>query len=96
MFYQEALPKFRFLSHVDSLLTIGDRHWRKVAATFKKAESVNLLTFALNGCLFMWDAYFFRGAYKHDVVVVMKMGCLYSWVLVLCGCLLSRFYGTVL
>ena len=25
MFYQEALPKFRFLSRVDSLLTIRDR-----------------------------------------------------------------------
>ena len=26
MFYQEALPKFWFVSRVDSLLTIGDRH----------------------------------------------------------------------
>ena len=41
MFYQEALPKFRFLSHVDNLLTIGDR---QVAATFKKAESANSLS----------------------------------------------------
>ena len=27
----------------------------------------------------MWDAYFCMGAYKHDVVVVTKNGCLYSW-----------------
>ena len=32
MFYQEALPEFRFLSRVDRLLTIRDRHWQKVAA----------------------------------------------------------------
>ena len=47
MFYQDALPKLRFLSRVDSLLTIGDRHWRKVAATFEKAESTNSLPFAV-------------------------------------------------
>ena len=41
--YQEALPKFLFLSHVDSLLTIGNRHWRKVATMFEKAESANSL-----------------------------------------------------
>ena len=36
-----------FLSCVDSLLTIGDRHWRrKVATTFEKAESTNSLPFA--------------------------------------------------
>ena len=46
MFYQEALLKFRFLSRVDTLLTIGDRHWRKVAAMFKKAESANSLPLA--------------------------------------------------
>ena len=93
MFYQEALPKFRFLSRVDSLLTIGDRHWRKVAATFEKAESANSLPFAQNGCLFMWGAYFCMGAYKRDVVVVIKMGAYIHGVLILCGCLLSRFYG---
>ena len=36
MFYQEALPKFRFLSPVDSLLTIGDRHWQKEPLRSKK------------------------------------------------------------
>ena len=35
-----------------------------------------------NGCLFMWGAYFRMGAYKCDVVVVIKrvpifMGCLF-------------------
>ena len=33
------------------------------------------------------------GAYKHDVVVVIKMGTYIHGVLILCGCLLSRFYG---
>ena len=47
MFYQEALPKFWLLSHVDSLLTIRDRHWQKVAATFEKAESANSLPFVV-------------------------------------------------
>ena len=27
----------------------------------------------------MWGAYFCMGAYKNDVVVVIKNGCLYSW-----------------
>ena len=90
MFYQEALPKFRFLSCVDSLLTIRDRHW----ATFEKAESASSLPFARNGCLFMWGVYFCMGAYKRDVVVVIKMGVYTHGVLILCGCLLSQFYGT--
>ena len=84
MFYQEALPTFRFLSRVDSLPTIGDRHWRKVAATFEKAKSANSLPFAVH---------FHMGAYKLDVVVVIKMGAFFHGVLILCGCLLSRFYG---
>ena len=96
MFYQEVLPKFRFLSRVDSLPTIGDRHWRKVAATFEKAESANSLPFARNGCLFMWGAYFCMGAYKRDVVVVIKMGAYIHGVLILCGYLLCQYYGTVI
>ena len=32
-------------------------------------------------------------AYKCDVVVVIKMGAYIQGVLILCGCLLSRFYG---
>ena len=73
MVYQEVLTKFRFLYCVDSLLTFGDRHWRKVAATFKKAES---LPFAV---YFYMGAYFCMGAYKRDVVAVIKMGAPYSW-----------------
>ena len=34
------------------------------------------------------------GAYKRDVVVVIKMGAYIHGVLILCGCLLSRFYGS--
>ena len=33
------------------------------------------------------------GAYKRDVVVVINMGAYIHVVLILCGCLLSRFYG---
>ena len=77
MFYQEALPKFRFLSCVDSLLTFGDTHWRKVAATFKKAESANSLPFAVP---------FHMGAYKRDVVVVIKMGAYIHGVLIFRTC----------
>ena len=43
----------------------------------------------------MWGAYFCMGAYKRDVVVVIKMGAYIQGVLILCGCLLSRFYGIV-
>ena len=33
------------------------------------------------------------GAYKRDVVVVTKIGAYIHRVLILCGCLLSQFYG---
>ena len=59
-------------------------------------ESANSLLFALNGRLFMWGACFCVGAYKRDVVAVIKMGAYIHGVLILCGCLLSRFYGSVL
>ena len=78
---------FWFLSHVDSLLIIGDRHWRKVAAMFKKADSANSLPFVVHVHM---------GAYKRDVVVVIKMGAYIHGVLILCGCLLSRFEGNQL
>ena len=74
LFNQEALPKFCFVSRVDILLTIGDRHWRKLAVTFNKAESANSFHLYSNGCLFMWGAYFCKGAYERNVVVVIKMG----------------------
>ena len=47
----------------------------KVAATFEKAESANSLPFAVP---FHVGAYFRMGAYKCDVVVVIKMGAYYS------------------
>ena len=85
------MPKFWFVSRGNSLFAIGDRHWQKLAATFDKAESANSLPFAQQrvpfhvGCLFR--------AYKRDEVVVIKMGAYIHGVLILCGCLLSRFYG---
>ena len=36
----------------------------------------------------MWGAYFCMGAYKHDVVVVIKMGAHIHGVLIFYGCLL--------
>ena len=41
----------------------------------------------------MWGAYFCTGAYKRDVVVVIKTGAYIYGVLILCGCLLSQFYS---
>ena len=32
------------------------------------------------------------GAYKHDVVAVIKMGAYFHGILIFYGCLLSRFY----
>ena len=93
MFYHEALPKFQFLSRVDSLLTIGDGHWRKVAATLEKAESANSLLFAQNGCLFIWVLVFVWVLINADVVVIIKMGAYIHGVLILCGFLLSQLYG---
>ena len=34
------------------------------------------------------------GTYKRNVIVVIKMGAYIHGVLILCGCLLSRFYCT--
>ena len=72
------------------MLEIGDRHWRKVAATFEKAESANSLSFLVPVHV---SAYFCVGVYKRDVVVVIKMGAYIHGVLILCGCLLSQFYS---
>ena len=94
-FYQEALPIFWVVSCVDSLLTIGDRHWRKLAATFEKAKPANSLPFMWYGCLFMWGAYFCMGAYKRDVVAVIKMGAYIHRVLILCGCLFYFGYTLI-
>ena len=77
MFYQEALPEFRFLFHVDSLLTIRDIHWQKVATTFEKAKSV------IHFCLHRTGA-FSCGVPIFLWVLIMRCGCnqngcLYSW-----------------
>ena len=66
MFYQEALPKFKFYPMLIACLQLEIAiHWRKVAAMFDKTESANSLPFAVP---------FHVGAYKRDVVVVIKMG----------------------
>ena len=74
-FIKRPCLNFWFVSRVDSLLTIiGDRHWQKLAAMFKKSRITKFTP--LKGafsCGLMWGAYFCMGAYKHDVVVVMKM-----------------------
>ena len=61
-----------------------------VAATFENAESAN--TFRLR-CLFMWVPIFVWVLINGDVVVVIRMGAYIHGVLILCGCLLSLFYG---
>ena len=87
MFYQEALPKFWVASRVDSLLTNGDRHWRKLAAIRLKSRISNFTSvYTLTG--FMWGAYFCMGAYKRNVVVVIKIGAYIHGVLI--------FYGLVI
>ena len=62
----------------------------KVAATYEKAESVNLFLFAVP---FHVGAYFCMGAYKRDVVVVIKMGAYIHGMLIFYECLLSQFYA---
>ena len=52
---------------------------------FKKAKSANSLPFAVH---FHMGAYFCMGAYKRDVIVVIKwvpifIGCLFMWVLII-------------
>ena len=54
-----------------------------MAATFEKAESANTLLFTVP---FHVGAYFCMGAYKRDVVVVIKMGAYIHGMLILCGC----------
>ena len=92
MFYQEALPKFWLISCVDSLLTIGDRHWRKLATTFKKPNQQIHFRLHSNEYLFIWGACFCMGAYKHDLVVVIKMCGRIQGCFIFYGCLLSRLY----
>ena len=61
----------------------------KSSCYVRKAESANSPPFARNGVPFHMGAYFCMGAYKCDVVVVIKMGAYTHGMLILCGCLLS-------
>ena len=88
MFYREAFPKFWFVFHVDSLLTIGDRHWRKLPN-----QQIHSICTVMGAFSFMWGTYFYMGAHKCDVIVVIKMCAHIHGVLLFCGCLLSQFYG---
>ena len=67
------------------ILSLAERlQWRNVAVR--------------NRCLFMWSVYFCMGAYKRDVVVVIKMGAYIHGVLIFYGCLITtlalRIYGS--
>ena len=86
MFYQEALLKFCVsIACLQVERDTGERHWRG-AATFQKAESANSLLFVAP---FYVGAHFCMGAYKPNVVVVIKIGAYIHGVLILCECLLS-------
>ena len=71
------MPKFWDVSHVNSLLTIGYIQWRKLAVMFQRLNLQIQFCLHRNGYLFMWGAYFCVGAYKRDVVVVIKMGAIF-------------------
>ena len=74
--YQKALPKVWFLSHFNNLLTIGDRQWRKLPASFKSQLS-KFTSLCPVEC-----AYFCMGAYKYYIVAVITifMGAYFVWV----------------
>ena len=71
MFYQEASPEFHFYPVSITCLQLEIDTGKKIAATFEKSESANSLPFAV---YFHMGAYFCMGAYKRNVVVVIKMG----------------------
>ena len=71
MFYQEALPTFRLLSHVDSLLTIGDRHWWKLTTAFEKAESAKFISICM-----------VTGAFSRGVPIFYGYLAYFLWVLI--------------
>ena len=79
MSYQEALPKFRFFPVLIACYKRRET-LAKVAATFEKAESANSVPFAVP---FHVGAYFRMGAYKCNVVVVIKMGAYIHGVLII-------------
>ena len=63
----------------------------KVSCYVRKLTQQMHFHLCSNGCLFfLWGANFCMGAYKRDVI---KMGAYIHGVLILCGCLISRFYS---
>ena len=60
---------------------------------FNKPNQQFIYVCTVTGVFLYVGAYFCVGAYKCDVVVVIRMGAYIHGVLILCGWLLSRFYG---
>ena len=85
MFYQDGLHKFLFYLVLIVWVQSEVEMWPLV---FKMPNQQ--IYFRL--CLAVWGAIFFMGAYKHNGVVVVKMGNIHG-VLVFCGCLTSQFYS---
>ena len=78
MFYQKALPKFRFLSIacIKSEMDTGEQQLLHSKKPNQQIHSVCMEPVPFHvGCLFC------MGAYKRTVVVVIKMG---AYILVLC------------
>ena len=59
---------------------------------FEKAESASV---CMERVPFHVGAYYCMGAYKCDMVVVIRMGAYIHEVLILCECLLSWFYDKI-
>ena len=76
MFYQDALPKFWLypvsIACLQSEIDIGKNY---PLHSKQPTQQINI-NFSLRGnwCLFMWGACFCMGAYKCNVVVVIKLG----------------------
>ena len=82
MFYQEALLKLCV-----SIACLQAE--RDTGEELLRSKKPNQQTHFCLWHLFMWGAYFCMGAYKPDVVVVIKIGAYIHGVLILCECLLS-------
>ena len=87
MFYQEPLPTFWIVSRVDSLLTIADRHWRTLAATFEcTSVCTERMPFYVE-CLFLYGYLYINAMW------LLKS----KWVPIFMGCLfcVCAYYFTV-
>ena len=91
MLYQEAMPICQLLSCANSLLTTVGKYQQSQLPCSKRRIS-NSLSFSCKRCFYV-GCPFCMGAYKLNVVVVIKIGAYIHGVLILCGCLLSQFYG---